>query len=142
MNWVYNDGGREAAGFKGATRDCACRAIAIGTGIDYRSTYDLLIQASKLERPSKTRRGSSHPRTGVHTVTMRKVLADLGWDWTPTMAIGSGCRVHVDADELPSGVLILNLSRHFSTVIDGVIHDTHDPSRDGTRCVYGYWSQP
>jgi hypothetical protein len=24
-------------------------------------------------------------------------------------------------------------------VIDGVIHDTFDPSRGGTRCVYGYW---
>jgi hypothetical protein len=23
--------------------------------------------------------------------------------------------------------------------IDGVIHDTHDPSLRGTRCVYGYW---
>lgn len=23
---------------------------------------------------------------------------------------------------------------------DGVIRDTHDPSRDGTRCVYGYWT--
>jgi hypothetical protein len=23
--------------------------------------------------------------------------------------------------------------------IDGVIHDTHDPSRNGTRFVYGYW---
>jgi len=24
-------------------------------------------------------------------------------------------------------------------VIDGVIFDTHDPSRRGTRCVYGIW---
>jgi len=24
----------------------------------------------------------------------------------------------------------------------GVIHDTHDCSRDGTRCVYGYFSLP
>jgi hypothetical protein len=27
-------------------------------------------------------------------------------------------------------------------VIDGVIHDTHDPGRDGTRAVYGYWRAP
>jgi len=26
-------------------------------------------------------------------------------------------------------------------VLDGVIHDTHDPSRGGRRCVYGYWSR-
>jgi hypothetical protein len=26
-------------------------------------------------------------------------------------------------------------------VIDGVIHDTYDPSRDGKRCVYGYFTK-
>ena len=23
----------------------------------------------------------------------------------------------------------------------GAVRDTYDPSRDGTRCVYGYWSK-
>lgn len=41
--------------------------------------------------------------------------------------------------ELPSGRLIVAVSRHLCAVIDGVIHDTFDPSRDGTRCVYGYF---
>jgi hypothetical protein len=31
MKFNYNDGGREAAGFKGFTGDCVCRAIAIAT---------------------------------------------------------------------------------------------------------------
>ena len=57
------------------------------------------------------------------------------------MKIGSGCTVHLRADELPTGRLIVSVSRHVVAVIDGVIHDTHDPSRDGTRCVYGYWKQ-
>jgi len=26
-------------------------------------------------------------------------------------------------------------------VIDGVINDTYDCSREGTRCVYGYWEK-
>ena len=26
-------------------------------------------------------------------------------------------------------------------VIDGVIHDNHNPSRGGTRCVYGYYQK-
>ena len=55
------------------------------------------------------------------------------------MKIGSGCRVHLRERELPSGRLIVSVSRHMVAVIDGVIHDTHDPSRGGTRCVYGYW---
>jgi len=27
-------------------------------------------------------------------------------------------------------------------VVNGVIHDTYDDQRSGTRCVYGYWSRP
>lgn len=72
--FVYDDGGRADAGYRGDTRDCVTRAIAIATGRPYRD-----------------------------------------------------------------GRIIVRLSRHISAVIDGVIHDTYDPSRDGTRCVYGYW---
>ena len=39
----------------------------------------------------------------------------------------------------PRGVIIVAISKHYTAVIDGVIHDMHDPSRGGTRCVYGYW---
>ena len=59
-----------------------------------------------------------------------------------TMTIGSGCTVHVKADELPPGRLVLSCSRHYVAMVDGMPHDTHDPSRDGTRCVYGYWRAP
>ena len=55
------------------------------------------------------------------------------------MGIGTGCKVHLRKDELPMGRIIVALSKHYAAVIDGVVHDTHDPSRSGTRCVYGYW---
>jgi hypothetical protein len=58
------------------------------------------------------------------------------------MQVGSGCTVHLREDELPSGTLIVAVSRHLTVVKDGVIYDNHDPSRDGTRCVYGYWKNP
>lgn len=57
------------------------------------------------------------------------------------MGVGTGCKVHLRAAELPKGRLIVRVSRHLVAVLDGMIHDTHDCSRDGTRCVYGYWSQ-
>jgi hypothetical protein len=141
MKVVITDGGREAAGYKGRAGDCFCRALAIAAEMSYQEAYELIDGYGSRERKSKRRRGKSSARTGVYSATARKILADLGWTWTPTMGIGTGCRVHVAADELPPGRLILNLSRHFSTCIDGVIHDTHDPSREGTRCVYGYWSK-
>jgi hypothetical protein len=56
------------------------------------------------------------------------------------MRVGSGCRVHLRADELPPGRLIVRVSKHVAAVIDGVIHDTFDCSRGGTRCVYGYFT--
>ena len=42
----------------------------------------------------------------------------------------------------PPGRLIVSVSRHLCAVIDGVLYDTHDCSRSGTRCVYGYWTAP
>jgi hypothetical protein len=57
------------------------------------------------------------------------------------MRIGSGCKVHLAKDELPNGRLIVRVSKHITAVINGVIHDTHDFSRDGTRCVYGYFTK-
>jgi hypothetical protein len=56
------------------------------------------------------------------------------------MGIGTGCKVHLNADELPKGRLICNVSKHYSAVVDGVLNDTYDSSRNGNRCVYGYWS--
>jgi hypothetical protein len=68
----------------------------------------------------------------------RRLGASLGLRWVPTMQIGQGCKVHLRRDELPQkGRLVL--SRHAAAVIDGVLHDTYDCSRGGTRCVYGYW---
>lgn len=141
IEFVEDDGGRAAAGYKGHAGDCATRAVAIATGIPYGEVYGMLNEAAKIERPRGARK-RSNSRTGVHGPTMRRLLADLGWEWTPTMTIGSGCTVHVREDELPSGRLILALSKHYAAVIHGVLHDTFDSSRDGTRCVYGYWRKP
>lgn len=140
--WIYSDGGRAAAGFKGETGDCVTRAIAIATDMPYREVYDLVSSYSRIERLRKRQKRQSRARTGVYRQTKDRILNELGWTWHPTMGIGTGCRVHLRADELPSGRLIVKLTKHSCAVIDGVIHDTHDPSRDGTRCVYGYWTQP
>lgn len=139
VEWVPHDGGRAAAGFRGSTGDCVTRSIAIATGLPYRQVYDDLNARTKPNRQAGKREGA---RTGVFTKTFRTYLADLGWRWTPTMGFGTGCTVHLRADELPSGILIARVSKHLCAVIDGVVYDTYDPSRDGTRCVYGYWQPP
>lgn len=141
LEWTYNDGGRSAAGFKGSARgDCVCRAIAIASDRPYEEIYDLIDKASYRERQGKRKSGRSSARTGVYKPTIRRILQSLGFTWIPTMSIGSGCKVHLRKAEIPmTGKLIVSVSKHLCAVIDGVINDTHDPSRDGTRCVYGYW---
>lgn len=141
MKFQCDDGGRAAAGYKDSTGDCTCRSISVATGLPYQHVYDLLNESAAGQRLTKRqpRRGSA--RTGIYRTTIRRVMESLGWTWTPTMQIGSGCTVHLRADELPMGRLVVSVSKHMVAVIDGVIHDTHDPSRDGTRCVYGYWQK-
>ena len=118
------------------------RSIAIATGRPYQQIYDLVNRAAVHERTGKRKRGVSNARTGVYRTSIRRVMKTLGWVWTPTMQIGSGCTVHLRSDELPAGRLVVSVSKHLTAVIDGVIHDTHDCSRRGTRCVYGYWQPP
>lgn len=150
MEFVLNDGGRKEAGFKGEARDCVCRAIAIIADKPYQEVYDTLNQMSKdlgkwhnyhLE---KSRYGNSYvkassSRTGHVRKVYEKYLISLGYKWVGIMKIGSGTTVHLRPDELPKGRLIVAVSKHLTAVIDGVIHDTHDCSREGTRCVYGYY---
>ena len=87
----YNDGGRDKAGFKGKTGDCVCRAIAIATETDYNNVYYNIIRTQKAMIQSKKVRGS-HPRMGINRKVYDRYLKNLGWKWTPTMKIGSGCR--------------------------------------------------
>ncbi len=135
MHFQPNDGGREAAGFRGDAGDCVTRAIAIALDLPYREVYDDL--AERMVATGKPRSA----RNGIPRKVYEDYLGDHDWRWYPTMHIGSGCTVHLRADELPEGRLIARLSKHVCAVIDGVIHDTYDPSRDGTRCVYGYFKK-
>jgi hypothetical protein len=144
MTWTYDDGGRADAGFRGRTGDCVTRAIAIATGRAYRDVYDDLFALGRAYREAQGLAGGrASPRRGVAKDVSRDYLTALGWQWTATMRFGSGTRVHLRASELPpASRLIVKASRHLTAVIDGVIRDTFDPSRGGTRAVYGIWTPP
>ena len=144
MKFVQSDGGRSNYFATEHVGDCCVRAICNATGKDYKEVYDGINAVARKVGKKKNRSGSgkSSARNGVYVDDAKMYIEGvLGWKWHPTMFFGSGCKVHVRSDELPSGNLILNLSRHYSCVKDGVLYDTYDCSRDGTRCVYGYWSE-
>ena len=170
----YNDGGRSAAGFKSKAGDCVARSIAIASGMPYNEIYEALAIGNKTQRVTKNTRGKKRVKTASHGIyTSRKWFKDymnsLGFEWIPTMKIGQGCKVHLNSKELPSGRLVVSVSRHFTAVIDGVINDTFNPAERGStiyppsfpkeelpkgavwlengngwcyspeRCVYGYY---
>lgn len=138
MRWLYNDGGRSKY-FKGATNDCVCRAISIAENKNYKEVYDLINKYAKEYRKTNPD-DNSHARYGVSKELTKKILTDLGWIWKSTMKFGLGTSVHMRENELPKkGTLIVSLSKHFTVVKDGVIYDIFDPSRNGKRCVYGYY---
>lgn len=151
-HWIYDDGGRKAAGYKGTTGDCVTRAITIACELDYQEVYDALHVGAKIDRAhmaklelryGRNAKRHASPREGVHRRISQRFLEEIGWTWVPTMKIGSGCTVHLRADELPDGRIICKVSHHLVAVIEGVIHDTHDSSigwnGQGQRCVYGYY---
>lgn len=151
MDWVFNDGGREAAGFKGQTGDCVCRAFAIATGKPYKDVYNDINELAKRERTGKNKKKTSSARDGVYKNTSRKLAEQYGFKWIPTMKVGEGCKVHLVADEIPGGTIIVKLTKHLVCVKDGVIQDIYNSSikqyydEDGQlitndrRCVYGYY---
>lgn len=144
---VENDGGRSEH-FKGRTGDCVTRAIAIAAEKPYKEVYDALFERAKefakgRSKAAKVVAKDPSPRNGVRKEIYKDYLEnELGWTWVPLMGIGTGCTIHARGDELPKGRLILRLSKHLTAMIDGVLHDTYDCTREGTRGVYGYWYKP
>jgi len=146
VGYKYNDGGRKDTGYKGNAGDCVVRAIAIALELPYRQVYDELKEANKRYGNSRRTRGAkkiksngSTPRNGNYRNVYQPYLESKEWRWIPTMKVGQGCKVHLRKDELPKGRIIARLSRHLTAVVNGIINDTYDCSRDGSRCVYGYF---
>jgi hypothetical protein len=159
MNWIYDDGGRAEAGFRGHTGDCVARAVAIASGRPYREVYVRLAEGNAAQRATaRTPKRGRTARSGicVGRKWFKDYMRELGFRWVPTMAIGTGTRVHLADGELPDGRLVVQVSKHYTAVIDGTIHDTYDPQRrtaymkagpDGRavvdhvsdRAVYGYY---
>ncbi len=167
MKFTFDDGGRAAAGFKGGSGDCVARSISIASCLPYADVYKTLSRGAGNERKTK---GAS-ARNGIRTSRkwFKDYMQSIGFKWTPCMGIGTGCTVHLTESELPKGRIVVAVSKHYTAVIDGVIHDTHNPSERGTtiyppnhrnvpkgaewlensngwayspeRCVYGYWSK-
>lgn len=114
------------------------RAIAIATGLPYRQVYEELHRRAKAiavtTRPGTKRHAvlnaTTTPRDGVRRSAYQPYLESLGWEWVRTT------QTRLRATDLPHGRLIVAVPRHLAAVVDGLVHDTFDPT--GAR-VFGYF---
>ena len=128
-SFVYNDGGREQAGFKTQT-DCGIRALSIACEISYKEARAILKKAAK-----NGKQGNGQIANGIYKEDLNAALETLGFKWYSAPKFeGRKAKYH----DLPNGRVIARMSKHFVAVIDNVIHDTWDSSE---KMVYGYWYQ-
>jgi hypothetical protein len=146
--FILNDGGRSKYFGKKKAGDCVARSIAIVANLDYKEVHDYLSKQTGLQRASsRSRKREATADKGINTKRkwFQDYMKSLGFQWHSTMQVGEGCKVHLNANELPSGRLIVCVSKHYTAMIEGVLHDTFNPQRfdpvtgDCSRCVYGYW---
>lgn len=148
--YVYHDGGRAAAGFKGKRAgDCVARAIAIATGLPYLEVYNRLAEGNKTQRVTKrsSKRTAGRRTASQGICTGRKWFNDymheLGFEWYTFTEIGRPSTIRLTDEEsmklVPKGNVIVSLRGHVAALIDGVLHDTYNCSTSRSNVVYGYW---
>ena len=129
MEYIYNDGGRKAAGFKGVAGDCGARAMAIALNLDYKTVYKELAKANADNGRAKS------ARNGINKDIYADVLRTYGWVWQQAPKfVGRKAR----CSDMPSGVVVAKQAHHFVAVIDGVANDAWNCTH---RMVYGYWKK-
>lgn len=129
IKFIFNDGGRAAAGFRGKT-DCGIRAMAVSCEISYQEARKRCKDASSMGK-----KGSKAVSRGMYKDDMTAALKTLGWSWRKAPKfVGRKAR----CSDMPAGRVIVRMSKHFAAVIDGVLHDTWDSSE---KMAYGYWQK-
>ena len=140
LKYVYNDGGRELAGWVSGegVGDCVTRSMVIASsyphkpdGRHYENMREVLMSRTKeFRKKSRSRAAKSRRTNSVRNGTLREVyqplLKRLGWEKESRIQFGSSQRSYMTTDDLPSGVVIVSLRNHLVTVIDHVVQDTWD----------------
>ena len=113
IRYAYDDGGREAAGYRERPGDCVVRAWCIVTGDDYREAYRLFAKAMKLKTgKANCRRGIDREVTDLlYSTRFRKIL------FSGTKPdLGEVAESHPDC--------VAALPRHYAAIRNGMYCDT------------------
>ena len=118
IGFVYDDGGRADAGYRGKTGDCVIRATAIATGLEYEKLY------KKFARLNKKRYGIATGRQGVAKKDYEPVLESLGFVKRSRQK-GSKWETFTQAYQY-YGDCIIVFPHHMAAIVDGNLRDTED----------------
>ncbi len=133
IDYRYDDGGREAAGYRGKTGDCVVRAIAICTGEDYRAVY--LTMAEHMKRNGYAASGNAYatrernrkaPRRKGQIAARRvqdRVLEVYGFR---KVRLPSGARPTFTEAHRRYDDCIVGTTKHVAAIVDGALRDTFD----------------
>lgn len=129
MNWIYHDPGGRA---EPELYDCFTRACSIALNYGYSDVWSDLSHMAAMES-LKGRQGRSHPDKGINHRVIEAYMKLKNWKWVAGPFKWS---------ELPKrGTVIVYLKWHLAAVVNGVLHDTYDSSRNGKSKVYGYYKR-
>ncbi len=127
--YIYDDGGREEAGFK-SKGDCGIRAISIACEISYNESRKLLKEYAKRGKAQ-----SGQISKGIYKEDLEAALNSIGWVWHSAPKFeGRKARYN----DLPKGRVIARMAKHYAAIIDGDLRDSWDSSH---KMVYGYWRE-
>ena len=139
IDFIINDGGRYAAGFKGETGDCEARAIVNATGWDYQTVYDFIAnemaeagfgksanayylgarQMAKFRaNGNKKTRGKPNARK-----VQDNILTKLGFT---KVKLPKGPRPTYTEAHATYGNCVVTTRKHFCALANGALQDTFD----------------
>ena len=117
IGFIFTDGGRADAGFKGDAGDCVTRAIAIATGKPYTEVYKYLSELNYRRHGKKT------ARNGINKNDAAKARSHYGM---VQVKLGRGAKLTFTEAYNLYGNCIVTTTRHEAAIVNGALRDTID----------------
>ena len=133
LRYVYDDGGRKDAGFKGDTGDCAVRAIAIVSGRPYIEVYRTMAAEMKAAGYSasgnayatrENKRKAPRKRGQLTAVKVQeKVMRMFGLE---KVKLPAGAKPTFAEAHATHGNCVARTAKHVAALKDGALRDLWD----------------
>ena len=130
-DFCFTSAGREIHFTKLFTGDCVTRAISVATGEMYWKIWqDLTFEKSKI--------GKHNADHAVPVIISNNYLTEKGWTvHTPN----KNEPIYFTTAAFPSGIVIIEIKKHMTTMIDGVLYDTFYSVGKDRKKVLRYWTK-